>query len=513
MAINRECKIRLLDEVWAMVIGLSEDHLTFLYNKFSILSDNYFFNPRYKLGIWDGKIQFFQPTGKTYVYLIEEILPIIIKFGYKVVLEDKRTTNVAAPSKIDDKIFQHIPHIDTNLPIVLRQDQVDAVNRLIEGGNGICLAGTGCGKTLICSALVMAYSILNIKTLTIVPDGGLIRQTKAEYINCGLDTGEYSGTAKTLEHQHVVSTWQALKNNPKIVLMFQMVIVDECHGLRGNILQKILTQHAGAVPYRFGVTGTLPKSATERMAVHAAVGPVRHIMPAHTLIEMGVLANLHIDVLQLEEDLTEEYAQYLEEEKQITLNSKPPTYTQFKDSYFGDFTAEKSYLHRNEQRIEWIAELLLIKQASGKGNILCLVDSIPLGRQLAALIPGAMFVNGKDVKTPAKRAVYYDMFKDHDDLIMIATVHIAGTGLNIRRIFDLVMIDVGQSFIRVVQAIGRGLRKAEDKESVIITDICSDLKYSKKHMTVRTNYYKEQQYPFKKRKIEYTKMMTLDDTI
>jgi superfamily II DNA or RNA helicase len=501
---TNECKVRLLDEVSAVVVGLHGDHMEHLYNKFAVPSANYFFNPRFKLGQWDGKIRYFHKTGKTFIYLLEDILPRLVKFGYKVVIEDLRTTSAAAPDYITDQVFAHIPHLDTGKPTILRLDQVEAVNKLIEAGSGICLAGTGAGKTLMCSALVKAYDDINVRSLTIVPDQGLIRQTKAEYINCGLDTGEYSGTHKTLEHRHVVSTWQALKNNPKIVELFQMVIVDECHGLRGNVLTKIICDHAARLPYRFGFTGTLPKDEAERMSVHVAVGPVRHVMPAKTLIDMGVLADIHIDVIQLEEDLHAEYKKFCDEDMP---GSKPPTYIQFKDGYFPDFASEKSYIHRNELRIEWIAEFLLAKQDSKNGNILCLVDSIPFGRKLAELIPGAIFVNGQDIKTAAKRQEVYDLFKTRNDLVVIATVHIAGTGLNIKRIFNLIFIDIGKSFTRVIQGIGRGLRKAEDKDSVTVTDICSDLKYGKKHLKMRTNYYEEAQYPFKKHKIDYVKQM------
>lgn len=503
-----ECKIRLLDEVFAVLVGLHDDHLTQLYNKYAVFTANYFFNPRFKLGQWDGKIRYFQKSGKTYIYLLEDILPRLVKFGYNVTIEDLRTTQIQAPEFIDNQAFAHIPHLDTGEPTILRADQVEAVNTLIEAGSGICLAGTGAGKTLMCSALVGAYDKIGVKSLTIVPDQGLIRQTKAEYINCGLDTGEYSGTVKTLNHNHVVSTWQALKNNPKIVEMFQMVIVDECHGLRGSVLTKIICDHAARLPYRFGFTGTLPKDEAERMSVHVAVGPVRFEMQAHTLIEMGVLSTIHIDVLQLEEDLRTEYATSCNED---FSESKPPTYTQFKDGYFPDFASEKSFLHRNEMRIEWIAEFLIAKKDSKRGNVLCLVDSIPLGRKLASYIPGAIFVNGQDVKKVTERTKVYDLFKTHDDLIVIATVHIAGTGLNIKRIFNLVFVDVGKSFTRVIQAIGRGLRKAADKDSVVVTDICSDLKYGKKHLKQRTNYYEEAQYPYKKHKIDYVKQMNILD--
>jgi superfamily II DNA or RNA helicase len=111
-------------------------------------------------------------------------------------------------------------------------------------------------------------------------------------------------------------------------------------------------------------------------------------------------------------------------------------------------------------------------------------------------MPGSVFLYGKD-KTKERRKIY-DLFKTHDNLIVIATVKIAGTGLDIKRIFNLMFIDGGKSFIRIIQAIGRGLRKAPDKESVDVTDICSDLKYGRRHLRDRIKFYNEAKYPHKK---------------
>lgn len=497
-------KIRILDEVNCVVLGLQQEHLKYLREKFGVFAPNYFFHPKFKLGQWDGKIRFFHETGKTFVYLLEDVLPILGRFKYKCILEDLRKTNLVYPDPITNDLFANIKHLQTNEPIVLRDFQVEAVNELIKYGYGICVASTGSGKTLACCALVKAYDLKGVRSLTIVPDQTLIRQTKNEYINCQLDTGEYSGTHKNIDHKHVVSTWQALKNNPKIVSLFDMVIVDECHGLRGNVLSKILTDHAANIPYRFGFTGTLPKDESDRLAVHVAVGPVRYTIGAKDLIDKGLLSNLHINIIQLEEDMQEEYGRFCEENC-VAVN---PTYIQFKEQYFADFAAEKSYLQRNITRIEWIASYLSMIRDQNKGNILCLIDNIAFGRKLTDSIENAIFVNGQDVKKVNDRQEVYDLFKDRNDLIVIATVNIAGTGLNINRIFNLVIIDMGKSFVRVIQAIGRGLRLADDKNFVNIHDICSDLKYSKKHLRQRINYYTEAGYPFKKRKINYMKMMS-----
>ena len=500
-------RVRILDEVSVFIAGLEDEHREYFYGKYGVYAPNYFFNPKYKLGQWDGMIRYFTAAGRTYLYLLDDLLPRIARLGYKIELEDLRKMGAVNPQLITNQIFAHINHIDTGKPIVLRDDQVGAINALLTDGNGLCIAATGAGKTFITAAITHVYGELGLRVLTIVPDQGLIRQTKADYVNFGLDTGEYSGSAKTLDHTHVVSTWQSLKNNPKVVELFQVVIVDECHGLKGPVLNKILVDHCANVPYRFGVTGTLPKEASDQMAVKIAVGDVKVTIRAKELMDEGILAQLAIDVVQLEEDLQDEFDEFCRE---VNIG-KPPTYAQFKDGYFPDFDAEKSYLHRNQYRIEWIAALIEAKRNQDKGNVLCLVDNITYGRQLAALIPDAIFVNGQDVKKAADRQAIYDMFKTQDHLVVIATVHIAGTGLSIRRIFNLITVDIGKSFIRVIQAIGRGLRIADDKTNVSMTDICSDLKYSKKHLKQRVDYYNEAQYTFKKHKVDYTKMKDVLD--
>jgi len=504
---RQPCKIRLLDEVSCMIVGLHGSHLQMLTNRYAVHAAGYIFNPKYKLGQWDGKIKYFQSSGKTYVFLLEEILPILVGLGYAPQLEDLRTSVSFEPSLIDENIFSHIKHMDTGEPIILRDYQVRCVNAMISNSFGLINASTGAGKTLITAAMCHAYGLGGIRTLVIVPSQDLIRQTKAELINCQLDTGEYSGAHKTLDHQHIVSTWQALKNNPGIISTFGMVFVDEVHLAAGPQLQQILTNHAARIPYRFGVTGTIPKDPNAELSIKVALGPVRETVTAAELMERGVLAQIAISVIQLEEDLTSEYESFCRTDHPL---SSPPTYAQYKEGYFPDFSSEKSYIHRKQERIQWIANHLLEKQDAGKGNILCFVDSITLGRNLAALIPGAIFVNGQDTKTAKQRLAVYDLFKDRNDLIVIATVHIAGTGLNIRRINELVGIDLGKSFTRVIQAIGRGARTAHDKTTFHYTDICSDLKYGKKHLTTRLSYYKDAQYPFKKYKVDYAKMLDIN---
>ena len=143
----------------------------------------------------------------------------------------------------------------------------------------------------------------------------------------------------------------------------------------------------------------------------------------------------------------------------------------------------------------------MMNKISETGNTLILVDRISAGQKLAELIPDSTFVSGT-VKVKDRKETY-DEIKDGTNKVIIATYGVAAVGLNIPRIFNLVLIEPGKSFVRVIQSIGRGIRKAKDKGFVNVYDITSTLKYSKKHLTERKKFYKEAQYPYKITKVEY----------
>lgn len=498
----RHCKVIILDEVNVWFHGLSKDTLTSLYDRHGAPAKGYAFHPLYKLGRWDGKIRFFHETGKTYMFLLEDVLQYVINRGYTIEIDDRRVDTAGEPpSLIDEKIFSHVKHAITDEPTILRDYQVAGVNNLLKSGGGILIAATGAGKTLITTALVTAYHQVGHRSITIVPDGTLVLQTKQDYARYGLEVGEYSGTRKELHKRHVVSTWQSLAIDPSILRSFTVIIVDECHKATGKMLNKTLIEHGAHAPYRFGVTGSLPKDKADALSVHCALGPVRYTINADELIDRGVLSKLLIHVLSLEEDLHAQYDEYLK-----TCNATQPiTYSEFKKDYSIDYTAEKKYLQRNNQRLEWIANAIQSLKSTGtNSNTLIFVDSIQTGRVLQEMMPGSHFINGQDTKKISDRQEIFKLFDEMDDVTVIATVNIAGTGTNIPRVFNVFMIDIGKSFIRVIQAIGRGIRTAADKDFVNIYDIASDLKYGKLHSAARVKFYKEARYPHTLRKVKYT---------
>ena len=142
---------------------------------------------------------------------------------------------------------------------------------------------------------------------------------------------------------------------------------------------------------------------------------------------------------------------------------------------------------------------MLINKIKESGNTLVLVDRIGAGKELTSRIHDAVFISGETKLTERKEE--YDEVAVASKKTIVATYGVAAVGINIPRIFNLVLLEPGKSFVRVIQSIGRGIRKAEDKDFVQIWDITSTCKFAKRHLTKRKAYYKEANYPFSVEKI------------
>ena len=165
-----------------------------------------------------------------------------------------------------------------------------------------------------------------------------------------------------------------------------------------------------------------------------------------------------------------------------------------------NYQEELKYLLEEPGRLDAIAQLVL--QVNETGNTLVLVDRVAAGQELVSRLGDrAVFVSGA---TKAKaRQDEYDEVAISTDKIIVATYGVAAVGINIPRIFNLVMIEPGKSFTRVIQSIGRGIRKAEDKDHVQIWDVTSTCKFSKRHLTKRKTFYNEANYPYTQEKLNW----------
>ena len=130
-----------------------------------------------------------------------------------------------------------------------------------------------------------------------------------------------------------------------------------------------------------------------------------------------------------------------------------------------------------------------------------ITNRIKTGEALKEEIPGSVFIQGK-TKLEDREEEYSEVATEQYKVI-IATYGVAAVGINLPRIFNLVLVEPGKSFVRVIQSIGRGIRKAEDKENVQIWDITSSCKFAKRHLGARKKFYKEANYPYNIEKVNY----------
>lgn len=467
------CQITIRDEVTCTLTGLQQHHLDQLVDDHAEFVPGFKFMPLYKMGAWDGKTNFVTKRGRTYQAMLPDIIPKLIGWGYKLKLNDTRSPLEISVQPIDKDLFSE--HGWT-----LRDHQVRMVNALINNDHkGIMLACTGAGKSLAICAVSKVYEQIGFRSIIIVPSVDLVRQSMEPYTAMGMDVGQYTGDTKDIDHQHVLSTWQALQNNPAILLQFQVVIVDETHGVKGSSLTKLLIEHGSHIPVRMGCTGTLPKDPADYKSVFAGIGAQIIVeVTAKELQDKGLLATVNINQMLLRD-------------------SDNPA-----QEKFAEYDHEKKALVANAPRNKWIADFIADLAASD-GNTMVLVSSIPVGKKLQKMIGDekSVFVYGKDDADVRKQA--YNLFETHNNIIVIANVQIAAVGLSIDRIFNLVLLDIGKAFTRVVQAIGRSLRMASDKTHAEVWDIGTNYSFGAAHAKKRCTFYKEAAYPHKTTYINY----------
>lgn len=501
------CTIQIHDEVNIKILGLELAERKALMKLFSFDVPGARYLPSVRLGRWDGKVSYFSLGGSSYMNLLTEIIPVIDRAGYDIVLEDTRDyPGTFTFDLVAEDSFSHIKwpkdHPVAGTPIMLRDYQVEIVNNFLSNPQCLQEIATGAGKTLMTASLsksVEAYG----RSIVIVPNISLVEQTEADYINLGLDVGVYFGGRKEINKTHTICTWQSLnillKNSKgKGPSSFRLltdptditiedflegvvcVIVDEVHQAKADALKTLLTGVMAKIPIRWGLTGTIPKAKCESQALLVSLGPVIGTLAASTLQDQGVLANCHVNIVQLQDKVD-----------------------------FTNYATELKYLVSDDKRMSAIAAE--ISKVNRTGNTLVLVDRIEAGEILLeklvngnsfAILKGdVVFVSG-GTKSTTRKAEYADVGTASNKII-IATYGVAAVGINIPRLFNVVLIEPGKSFVRTIQSIGRGLRMASDKDFVQITDITSSCKFSKRHLTQRKAFYKEASYPFDVVKVNY----------
>jgi len=482
-----KCVLEIRDEVNVRFTGLDVKARRKISDACKYFLPYAYHMPAYKLGRWDGCVRYCDIGGRTYFHLLDKLVPIVTEEGYEIEIKDLRKPWEFKFDQVSQTSYEHVAwpkkHPAEGQPIILRDYQVDIVNRFLENTQCLQEIATGAGKTLITAVLSHKCEPYG-RTIVIVPNKDLVVQTEKDYKNLGLDVGVLYGDRKEYDKTHTICTWQSLsileKKSKNYEADFPIdefledvacIMVDEVHKAKADVLRNLLSGVFAHVPIRWGLTGTIPKDEYEAVGCTCSLGPVIGKMSSKELQDMGVLADLDISILQLQDGMIE----------------------------FGGYAQELKWLVTDPKRIEQLSKI--INGFAENGNTLVLIDRIKTGEMLAEDNPDWVFVSGS--MKQKDRQDNYDDVSEMDNKVIVATYGVAAVGINIPRIFNLILIEPGKSFVRVIQSIGRGIRKAQDKDYVNVVDITSNLKYSKRHLTKRKAFYREQNFRHTVTKVEY----------
>ena len=452
----------------ASVIQELSDHLTF-----DIPGAK--FSPAYKNRYWDGKIRLLNSlTGLTYAGLVKEISEFAASRNY----------DVEVDSELQPKKYIGNPY-SLGIKINPRDYQIKAFKEAVSNERGIFLSPTASGKSLIIYALTKYYNCENYKVLVIVPTVSLVLQMKKDfesYTDEQLDIHCITaGVDKVSKSPIVISTWQSIYKMPKDWFnQFGCVIGDEVHQFKAASLKSIMEKLINC-RYRYGFTGTLDGSLTNKITLEGLFGPVKQVTTTTELMDQGHVANLKIKAIILKHSL---------EDRKL---AKKFTYPD-----------EMDFLVRHEKRNKFIRNLAL----SLNGNSLVLFQYVEKhGKTLYDMLT---------VKDP-DRKIYFvhggvegddrerirGIVEGESDAIIVASYGTFSTGINIRNLHSVVLASPSKSRVRILQSIGRGLRIGDDKSEMTLYDIADDLKsgthtnFTLQHFTERLNIYNEQDFDYK----------------
>lgn len=474
-------KLQKVNEVYLRVVSepsvIQElsDHLTFMVPGAK-------FSPAFKNKFWDGKIRLLNSlTGLTYTGLVKEISEFAASRNYDLEIDPE-----LVPQKINNPW-------DFQLKIEPRDYQKKTFQSAINRQRGVFISPTASGKSLIIFALTSFYNFEKQKVLVIVPTISLVLQMKKDFedytdrklgIHC-ITAGVYKDTDDPI----VISTWQSIYKMPKQWFkQFGCVIGDEVHLFKATSLKSIMEKLVDC-RYRFGFTGTLDGSLTNKITLEGLFGPVKQVTTTTELMDQGHVAELKIKALVL---------QYSKETKQPYLDLRKKLGKNF------GYKDEIASIVSNPKRNKFLRNLCL----SLEGNTLLLFQYVEKhGKILYDMIRDkdpdrkVFFVHGGVEGDDRERI--RGIVETESSAIIVASYGTFSTGINIRNLHNVILGSPSKSRVRILQSIGRGLRIGDSKNEMTLYDIADDLRinnrpnFTLEHFMERINIYDSEGFEYK----------------
>ena len=440
------------------------------------------FMPSVRNRLWDGRVRLFSPaTGKIYLGLLPYVRRFLAENGYKIEYGE----GIVPPRTIEKDLTVKYVRSLQKKGFKARGYQIDAIHNILESNRGLILSPTGSGKSFIIYVLTRYYvqKFENKKILIVVPTTSLVEQMYNDFADYGWFPDEhchklYAGSDKHTSKEVIISTWQSIyKLDRNYFKQFGAVFVDECHLAKAKSLTGIMTKLHDC-KYRVGTTGTLDGTEINQLVLEGLFATSEEVTTTVKLVKEKYLSNLHIRCLVL---------------RHTKENRRHRTYQE-----------EMDYLATSPSRNTFICKVANTQE----GNTLILAQYIKQLQTLNLMLTGCTVTNPRPVffvygKTDTlEREEIRNIVEKEESAIIVASYGVFSTGVNIKRLHNIIFASPYKSQIKVLQSIGRGLRLAEDKTECTLFDISDDMSYNNrsnftlKHFEERIKIYSQQEFDY-----------------
>ena len=438
------------------------------------------FSPAYRNKIWDGRIRLFNAmTGMIY----SGLLPHIVKFCATRDYECEVDAQLKPDEAVQDTAgYDLAKEFDTIYEP--RDYQNNAIVHALKNNRSLLLSPTASGKSLIIYLLSRFHAEQGRRVLIVVPTISLVTQMATDFVeynkNRPLNIHKImGGVEKNIDAEYTITTWQSVfKEKKDWFSKFDMVVIDEAHLAKAKSITGIMEKMPDC-KYRYGLTGTLDGTQTHKLVLEGLFGAVFDVVKTKTLIDDKTLADFKI--------------------KSVVL-SYPDVIR--KANTGKTYQEEIDWIVRNESRNRFIRNLAW----SLPGNTLILFQFVEKhGKVLHPILAREdktiHFVHG-EVKAEDRENVRH-ITETTDNNIILASYGTFSTGINIRRLDNIIFASPSKGKIRNLQSIGRVLRKGNGKEKAALYDIVDDLQWKNRknfavsHFIERVKIYTEEGFDFK----------------
>lgn len=443
-------------------------------NRFSFLTPGYQYSPSFHMHAWDGFTRFYNKSKFVDTF---DKLPIGLFFDlFKFLKVNYKDIDLNIHKDVLNLFKSTFTNIDyDSMKYKARPYQKNAIEKALKHSKCILRMATGSGKSLVIAYIIKnIIETLNYNNLIIVPNLNLIEQFYADLIDYGYSEsiiGKVNGSCKQYDKKIVISTWQSLQNDRDKVKTYETVIIDECHLCDNKELTNILKKSSNSI-FRIGLTGTLPKDELELFKIKRYLGPILSNISAKSLIDENYISNVTIHKI------------FINYKNKM---SKKTSFHEAKELVF-NFDFRLRYLINLVNTLD-SSVMILVGLKDKEGKILL--------NKFSEFCPKKeiIFLSGND--KAAVREKWRLECNNRNDLVIIATYPIFQAGVNIPSLKYLIFGAPFKSEIRILQSIGRTLRKHDTKiNGAHVYDIIDNTKYFKDQFKIRNTYYEMEEFDF-----------------